>query len=197
MQKKLLAEAIGTFVLALAVLSSLQAEMAIIATPVIAGLVLGLFVYSIGSTSGCHINPAVTAGVWSVGKINSKDAVLYIIAQLIGGLVAFGVATVFFSGAVLGMAPESMMVFVAELIGAAVFTFGIAAVVYGKAASDASGLVTGGSLLLGILIAAQLGSAGILNPAVALALGSLNLSYVLGAVLGSMVGMNIYKRFIL
>ena len=194
MQQKLIAEAFGTFALALAVLATLNSEMPAVATPVAAGLVLGLCVYTIGSKSGCHINPAVTLGLWSVNKIKTNEAVQYIVAQVLGGLIAFGLAsTMLGSGIALGMAPESMNIFLAELIGAALFTFGIAGVVYGKVRDDMSGLVIGGSLLLGITIAAALGSAGILNPAVAVALGSLNLSYALGSIAGAMLGFNFYK----
>ena len=196
MQNKLIAEAVGTFALALAVLASLTMESTIIATPVIAALVLALFVYTIGGKSGCHINPAVTIGLWSINKIKTNDAVLYIIAQLLGALVAFGLTSTLIGNVSLGMAPESMVVFVAEFIGAAFFTFGIAAVVYGKVRDDMSGLVIGGSLLLGILMAVAFGSAGIINPAVALALGALNLSYALGSIIGAVLAMNFYKRLI-
>lgn len=192
MNKKLFAEALGTFTLALAVLASVNTD-SILVTPVIAGLVLGLFVYTIGAKSGSHINPAVTAGLWSLGKINTNDAISYIVAQLVGGGLALVVAGIFMNGAGLGSAPESGLVFLAELIGMIVFTFGIASVVYGKVNDTASGLVIGGSLILGIIIAAHLGSSGILNPAVALALGSFNFSYVLSAVLGSVLGMRLYK----
>lgn len=196
MQKKLIAEGIGTFALTLAVLSSINTDLQLIPTPVIAGLVLGLFVYSIGSVSGCHINPAVTAGLWSIKKIGSKEAVGYILAQLLGALVAYAVVALIYVNVSLGFDSESLTVFFAELFGMMLFTFGIAAVVYGKVSDVASGLVIGGSLLGGILIAVQLGSAGILNPAVGLAVGTVSLSYILGSVVGAVLGMNIYKRFI-
>lgn len=192
MNKKLLAEALGTFTLALAVLTSVSTD-SILVTPVIAGLVLGLFVYTIGAKSGSHINPAVTTGLWSLGKIKTNEAVSYIIAQLIGGGLALFVATNFLGEVGLSSAPESFSIFLAELIGMIIFTFGIASVVYSKVNDAASGLVIGGSLLLGIIIAAHLGSSGILNPAVALALGSFNFSYVLGAIFGSAIGMRLYK----
>ena len=145
MQNKLIAEALGTFTLALAVLTSIQMGGAMVATPVLAGLVLALFVYTIGSKSGSHINPAVTLGLWSINKIKTNDAVAYIVAQILGALVAFGVAsTLMDSAPTLGMAPESMSVFIAELIGALLFGFGIAAVVYGKVRDDMSGMVIGG-----------------------------------------------------
>jgi len=105
----------------------------------------------------------------------------------------FFVAGFFFESLALGLVPESITTFWAELVGMTLFTFGIASVVYGKVADTASGLVIGGSLLLGIILAAHLGSAGILNPAVGLALGSVSLSYVLGALLGSVLGMNLYR----
>lgn len=193
MRNKLIAEGFGTFVLALAIVTSVSYEP-ILSIPVIAGLVLGLFVYTIGNTSGCHINPAVTVGLWSIGKISTEDAGKYMIAQFAGGLIAFIVASFTLSSIELGFAPESLTIFLAELIGMTVFTFGIASVVYKRTTESASGLIIGGSLLLGIIIASHSGSAGILNPAVALTLGSLNFSYVLGAVAGSVLGMKLYKR---
>ena len=194
MQQKLIAEAFGTFALALAVLTSLSMETPIIATPVVAGLVLGLFVYTIGNKSGCHINPAVTIGLWSINKVKTNDAVKYIVAQLIGALLAFGLAAAALGTKSTGMAPESMANFLAEAVGAVFFGFGIAAVVMGKVKDDIVGLVIGGSLLLGIIIAAGFGSIGVLNPAVALTLGVFNLSYVLGEIVGVTLGMNLYRR---
>ncbi len=197
MQNKLIAEGIGTFTLALAVLLSLNSGGSVMPTPVVAGLVLALFVYTIGARSGCHINPAVTLGLWSVNKVKTNEAVAYIIVQVLGALIAFGlVSTTLGTAMTLGMGAESMTVFFAELVGAALFAFGIAGVVYGRVRDDMSGIVIGGSLLLGIMVAAGLGSLGILNPAVALALGSLNLSYALGAIAGAVLGMNVYHRFI-
>ena len=196
MQQKLIAEAFGTFTLALAVLTSLHMESSIIATPVVAALTLGLFVYTIGGKSGCHINPAVTLGLWSINKVKTNDAVKYIVAQLIGALLAFGLSTAILGTKSTGMAPESTANFLAEALGAVLFGFGIAAVVFGKIKDDIVGFVIGGSLLLGIIIAAGFGSMGVLNPAVALTLGVFNLSYVLGEIIGVMLGMNLYRKII-
>ena len=88
---------------------------------------------------------------------------------------------------------DSFRVLAAEAIGTAFFTFGIAAVVFGKVYNGASGVVIGGSLLLGITFAALLGSNGVLNPAVAFGIGSFSLMYVLGPIIGSVIGMNAYK----
>jgi len=196
MLKKLIAEGIGTALLSLAVLLSVTVMDSVLVTPILAALVLGLFVYSIGSVSGCHINPAVTLGLWSISKISTKDAVQYIVAQCFGALVAFGIVAATVGGVSLGLAMEDGTVFLAELIGTAIFTFGIASVVYGKVADMASGLVIGGSLLLGITLAVALGSGGILNPAVGIALGSTSLSYILGSVVGAMVGMTTYRSLV-
>lgn len=197
MQNKLIAEGLGTFVLALTVLTSLHTDGAAVATPVAAALVLTLFVYTIGSKTGCHINPAVTLGLWSINKIKTNDAMSYIVAQVIGGIAAFLLAATLLGNSYsLGLVPESFAVFIAELLGAAVFAFGIAAVAYERSPRDASGIVVGGSLLLGIMLAVSFGSAGILNPAVAIALGSLNLSYVFGAIAGAMIGFNLYRRVV-
>lgn len=189
--KKYIAEGLGAGTLSLVVALSL-ASVFPVSTPVLAGLVLGLFVYTIGPISGSHINPAVTIGVWSLGKISGKDAIYYIVSQAIGASVAM-----FAVSKAVGLAPLSVeassTVLIAEIVGTFFFTFGIAAVVMEKVRNEVSGLVIGGSLLLGITIAATLGSNGVLNPAVAWGIGSFNLYYILGPIIGSILGMQAYK----
>jgi len=54
------------------------------------GLSVLTMAYSIGHVSGCHLNPAVTVGLWAGGRFPAKDIPLYIAAQLIGGVLAAG-----------------------------------------------------------------------------------------------------------
>jgi len=56
-----------------------------------------------------------------------------------------------------------------------------------------SGLVVGSSLLFGVLIASFTGAAGILNPAVALALNFFTIAYIFAPILGALIGFNLYK----
>lgn len=190
--KTYITEAIGTFALTLVVALSLAGSFPI-STPALAALTLGLFVYSVGHISGTHINPAVTLGLLSLRKIPTKQAVGYILAQFAGAAVATGIVAQTVGLASLVVEGTST-VFWAELIGTAFFAFGIASVVYGKVTSALSGVVIGGSLLLGITLAALLGSNGVLNPAVAFGIGSFNLIYILGPIIGSVIGMQVYKR---
>jgi len=195
--KKYLVECLGTFTLTLTVSLSLLGSFPV-STPILAALVLGLFVYSVGHISGTHINPAVTIGLWSIKKIEHRDALFYIIAQCIGALISLTlVSTVFVRGAIIGVAAgNTATIGIAELFGTFFFTFGITSVVYGKVSSQFSGLMIGGSLLLGIAIASLLGSAGVLNPAVAFGIESFSLMYVLGPVIGSVLGMQAYKYLV-
>ncbi len=190
--KKYILEGLGTGTLTLVVALSLNGTFPV-PTPVLAALTLGLFVYSIGHVSGAHINPAVTIGAWSIGKISSNDAVGYIVAQTVGAVVAMLLVNKYYSSAA-AMPPATAGIFFAELLGTFFFTFGIASVIYNKTPTPLSGIVIGGSLLLGIALAALLGSGGILNPAVALGVGSLNLAYLLGPMVGAVLGMNVYKH---
>ena len=52
------------------------------------GLALAVLVSALGAVSGGHFNPAVTFGVWIMGRITPMRAVLYVVAQLVGGLAA-------------------------------------------------------------------------------------------------------------
>ena len=93
MNKKLLAEMIGTIILVLigcgsAVMNGGATSVAAVLTIAMAfGLSVLAMVYTIGSVSGCHINPAITLGVWLSGRMSGKEAAGYMVAQVIGGLI--------------------------------------------------------------------------------------------------------------
>ena len=194
MFKKYLAEFIGTFTLAFTVLIALSFTGQLpISVPLIAGLVVGMFVYTIGAISGTHLNPAVTIGQYSVKKISLYDTVNYIIAQILGASFAIFIATMYNISSPITPDDFSLALFVAEIIGAFILNFGIASVVYNNVSSIASGIVIGGSLTLGIIVASLLGANGILNPAVALTLNSLTLAYIIAPIIGSIGAYQTYK----
>ena len=62
------------------------------------GLAVVVMAYAIGGISGCHINPAITISMLVAGKINAKDALAYVIAQLIGAALAAFVLMQILSG---------------------------------------------------------------------------------------------------
>jgi len=63
------------------------------------GLTLLTMAFTIGSISGCHINPAVTIGLWAGKRFRGADVIPYIVAQLIGGILASTVLYIIASGA--------------------------------------------------------------------------------------------------
>ncbi len=194
MDKRFIAECVGTFTLSFVVLLS-SAYQYVIPTPLLAALVLMLFVYSIGSISGCHMNPAVTIGLWSLKKITLKDSLLYIVSQLVGALLALVLANI--AGMKLGgILSIPMQSYLLELLGMGIFTFGIASVVFDEQKSLVSGIIVGGSLLLGISISVLGGAAGILNPAVGLALKNTQIGYYLAEIGGSVIGFQLYAYLI-
>src|SRR5271156_2230902 len=98
---KYFAELVGTFVLVFggvgsAVLAGSHIGFAGIAAAF--GLSLLAMVYTIGPISGCHVNPAVTLGVFLAKKISAKDAGAYMVAQVIGAVIASGVILVIANG---------------------------------------------------------------------------------------------------
>lgn len=185
------AELIGTFLLALGVGASLTIAGFSIPTIIVAGLILGTVVYTIGSISGAHINPAVTVGLWSVGKIRLQDGICYIIAQLLGGYLAMLLLAYLFKSPTV-VAVDTMKTAIGEAIGAFVLVWGISSVVYGKVESAASGIVIGSSLSIGIIVA-SVSSLGVLNPAVALSIGAWSPVYFLAPLVGGVAGAWAYK----
>lgn len=190
MYQKYLAEYIGTLTLTLVVILSLAGSFPV-PTPILAGITLALFVYSVGHISGTHINPAVTIGLWSIKKIKTNDALSYVISQVCGAVTALLLAMIMDKTYSI-TASNNIMVGVAEMAGTILFTFGIASVVFGKVSNAVSGVMIGTSLFMGISIAVLMGSNGVLNPAVALGIRSFSLMYLLGPIVGSIIGMRLY-----
>ncbi len=62
------------------------------------GLTVLTMAFAIGHISGCHLNPAVTIGLWAGGRFEAKEIVPYILAQVIGGVIAGGVLYTIASG---------------------------------------------------------------------------------------------------
>ena len=124
----IIAEAVGTFVLTLiAVVAS-----AYFVLPLYVGLTLMLMVMAIGTISGAHINPAVTFGLWSMRKLKTVLVPFYWAAQFLGAMAAVVLLGAFSQGSFAiqfgHFAEFSWSIFALELVGMAIFMFGIAAV---------------------------------------------------------------------
>lgn len=93
MSNKYLAEGLGTMVLVLlgcgaAVFNGGATSVAAVLTIAFAfGLAVVAMAYAIGPISGCHINPAITLGVWLSGRMKAGEACGYMVAQVIGAIV--------------------------------------------------------------------------------------------------------------
>lgn len=62
------------------------------------GFAVVAMAYAIGGISGCHINPAVTIGVLTSGKMELKEAISYIIAEILGRILGAGIFYLIVSG---------------------------------------------------------------------------------------------------
>jgi aquaporin Z len=91
---KYFAELVGTFVLVFGGVGSAVlagSHIGFVGISAAFGLSLLAMVYTIGPVSGCHVNPAVTLGVFLAKKINARDGAAYIVAQVIGAVIASAV----------------------------------------------------------------------------------------------------------
>ena len=103
--KKLVAEFFGTLWLVLggcgsAVLAAGFPDLGIgfAGVALAFGLTVVTMAYAIGHISGCHLNPAVSIGLWMGGRFDGKDLLPYIIAQVIGGIAGAGILYLIVTG---------------------------------------------------------------------------------------------------
>jgi aquaporin Z len=105
MANKLGAELIGTFWLVLggcgsAVLAAAFPHVGIglLGVSLAFGLTVLTMAYAVGHISGCHLNPAVSVGLWAGGRFPASDLIPYIIAQVVGGTIGAGTVYLIASG---------------------------------------------------------------------------------------------------
>ncbi|MDD8018399.1 MAG: aquaporin [Bacteroidota bacterium] len=177
---KYIVEFIGTFFLVLVVGLTVVEPGAGMFAPLAIGSTLMIMVYAGGPISGGHYNPAVTLAVWIRGKCDTKDAIPYIIVQLIAGIIA---------ALVIGYqkgnpAVTAMTHDVAKsLLNEFLFTFALCYVVLNVATSKKSagnsyfGLAIGFTVVIGAFAGGAI-SGGAYNPAVATGITVLGLSSV-------------------
>ncbi|WP_210436061.1 aquaporin Z [Photobacterium toruni] len=103
--RKLVAEFIGTGWLVLggcgsAVLAAAYPDLGIgfLGVALAFGLTVVTMAYAIGHISGCHLNPAVTVGLWAGGRFPTSDVIPYIASQVLGGIAGAGVLYIIASG---------------------------------------------------------------------------------------------------
>lgn len=186
-------EFIGTFLLAAAVIAG-QGQ------PLIVLFALATIVLIAGKISGAHVNPLITVGAWATRRIGTAKALFYIIAQVLGAMVAFVVLNAFVSNApevsqqaaLYGQQKATMftanviphgkeiLILISELLGSFLFAFAVASVTSDKKkGNSAVAFGVGGGLFLAALIAGSLssvvGGSAILNPAVAFSLQAFTL----------------------
>lgn len=186
---KYLAEGLGTFVLVLmgcgaATVSGISTTgpegIGLLGISLAFGLSVVCMAYAIGPISGCHINPAITVSMLVAGKIEGKQAMGYIISQIVGAIIASVVLAMILSGQLgydkmgslgangwgEGYLGEYGMV--SALIAEIVFTFIFLMVIFGSTSKDASpamgGLAIGLSLALIHLVSIPITGTSV-NPA--------------------------------
>jgi aquaporin Z len=209
----LIAEFIGTFILAGAVIAG-QGQ------PILVFFALVGVVLAVGTISGGYVNPALVIGAWVTRRMSGIRALAYIVAQVLGAMLALVIleayvnnapatsSSLYGAGATLFKASaiphnKEWFIFLSEFIGAIVFGFAVAGATREKKERTAAALTVGLGAFLGLMIAgssaALLGGSAILNPAVAVALQAIDFSsvwpimvYVVGATLGGVVGFVLY-----
>jgi len=185
--KKYAAEAIGTFWLTFggcgsAVLAAGFPDVGIglLGVSLAFGLSVVTMAYTIGPISGCHLNPAVTIGLFAGGRVPAGDVVPYVIAQVVGAVVGAAVLYVIASGgpgfdlaggfASNGYGEHSPgkyglgAAFVTELVMTAVFLFVIMGSTHGKAPAGFAPLAIGLALVLIHLVSIPVTNTSV-NPA--------------------------------
>jgi aquaporin Z len=163
--KKYFAELMGTMVLVLmgcgsAVFAGATQPFAAVGTLGVAmafGLSVVAMAYSIGKVSGCHINPAVTLGVWASGRMSGRDAAGYMVFQVIGAILGSAILWVLASGSgsdttltgANGFADGAM---VRALVAELVFTFIFVLVVLGVTSEGANNKFAGLAIGLALVL---------------------------------------------
>ncbi len=130
--RKLAAEGLGTaFLLAIVVGSGIMGDrlstddaIALLGNTIATGAGLVVLIMVFGPASGAHFNPAVTLSFWMQGQITARLALLYVMVQIIGGLIGVGAAHAMFAEPLLQMSVKARSTS-GEMLGELIATFAL------------------------------------------------------------------------
>jgi MIP family channel proteins len=201
-RRALLAEFVGTFgiVFAPVMLSAIGKETSLLSAALVSGFAVTAMIVAFGEVSGAHFNPAVTIALAVSKAFSWKHVAPYVIAQLLGGIVAAGVAFLLFGVASGTHAPAvaSLQAIFIEII----LTLFLMLTIYGldKQTRTGSALVVGMVVIVDVLLGGPV-TGGSMNPArslgPALFAGGAALAhyyiYVIGPLFGVLLATGIHK----
>ena len=161
--KKLIAEALGTFILVFIAVGAARvsgvADLNFTGISIAFGAALIGAAYAIGSVSGCHINPAVSIGAWVAGRMSMTDMIGYIVAQCAGAIAGGFLLMVILAGTEMtgtganGYGAQSaiganfMQAAIFEVVATAIFVFVILGTTARQNQAVVAGLVIGVTLI--------------------------------------------------
>lgn len=161
--------------------------------PFFSGLTAAVVLLLMIVAFGAYCNPVITLGLWTMRKIQTTQAIAYITVQMLGGLVALRLSEYIVTTPLRDLSVEGfdLKVLIAEAIGTAIIGMGVALAVHRAHTGLSWASVVVAAVFIGMIIAGFT-SYGLLNPSVALALNAWNWAYIVGPILGGMIGISIY-----
>lgn len=189
----LVAEFFGAALLTTVVLTLAKAqESAAYFVALAVGLTVAALILTVGAVSGGHFNPAISLGLWTVRRSSAMRTVSYIAAQLLGGAAAYWLYTYFMDSSLINTGQFEGRILLAETLGTMILAMGVAAAVFNRHETGKAAATVAVALAIGVIVA-SIASGGLLNPAVALGAGAWVWgTYVLGPILGAVIGFNLY-----
>jgi len=189
----LVAEFLGTGILTFVVLNVGRSTIGI---PYFVAFAAGLAITLVGVALArdVQLNPAYTLALWTARQVKTTRAIAYIGVQLLGAWAAYALYKYFMHDQPIQGASSTYeaRVMVAEVTGAFVFAFVAVGALYQRTHWAVRSGLLGAAYTIGVIIA-SVTSNGFINPAVALGSNSwVWLTYVLGPVLGAVIGVNLY-----
>lgn len=186
-------EFLGTAILSSAVLALILRTSFPFFTAAAAAIVYSLMYLSFVKYSGSHLNPALTLSLWIMRKIPSFQALAYMAAQFLGGAIALLANTYLIGQSLPQLASGEVRweVLLSEVLGAFIFTFSVIAAVYQRYVGGYLAALVGFAVAIGMIVA-SVGSNGLINPALALGVNSFGWAYVVGPLLGGVLGAAVY-----
>lgn len=191
----LVAEFLGTGILTLLVLSVQRSTVGVpLFVALMAGLATIVAYYILSSVSGGYFNPAITIGFWTARKLSTLTTIVYVAFEMLGGYAAFRLYCYYVHTKLTSIGGHfSGRTLAAEAVGAAILGLVWAAASFQNWSKGFAGAAIGLGAIVGMLSASAAGI-GLINPALALGVNAVIWgTYMLGPVLGAVIGINLYS----